>query len=587
MTERTRDLPIATGVGEGRSEGFAGQVAISKSRFLSSAKHSTIPAMLPETHRLIEAVTEPLADNAERRMAAQAFLGEKFDADHPGVAEATARIEAAGRRKFPKLRKALPCVLAVLAISWVIASHASTFHFMKAVHDIDLFEPWEKPALPTGLTEEQRLLLGDPALDDLEQKRRLHLHAPQNPAYFAEYASAFLAENDTFPPELRETAVRVDPDNAFFFYFLAGQTGKAYTKNQRSGSSPQRLTADGVRLGSIPREAEFTIHDQVVFEEALKLVEIASTKPNFETYTNEMTAARVRLLPVGTMADFGLSLIYSYGTTAAPIIQLRKVADLLNARAEQLSKSGQKEDFISLVRQRDAFIAHLGRNQDLLLVGELVHQVIAVATLTNFHAAADRLGLTEMAENYRMQGEAFQAERDMRDIRAKKEDDPFPEDKSSSLHRLVLPMVNRQVNTPPPLSEADFEPMRRAEHELLGGLGLLAIALILPLAALESGDIQGAKTLIMTLAPPYDPNAVDEKGRKLKKPEQHIAHIRARVRVFMALKDYDKALADAEEVYSRQYAADSGMSQRTMELDEAEKLRDEIRMLTGKAGESR
>lgn len=106
-------------------------------------------------------------------------------------------------------------------------------------------------------------------------------------------------------------------------------------------------------------------------------------------------------------------------------------------------------------------------------------------------------------------------------------------------------------------------------------------------AALESGDIQGAKTLIMTLAPPYDPNAVDEKGRKLKKPEQHIAHVRARVRVFMALKDYDKALADAEEVYSRQYAADSGMSQRTMELDEAEKLRDEIRMLTGKAGESR
>lgn len=106
-------------------------------------------------------------------------------------------------------------------------------------------------------------------------------------------------------------------------------------------------------------------------------------------------------------------------------------------------------------------------------------------------------------------------------------------------------------------------------------------------AALERGDVQGAKTLIMTLAPPYDPNAVDEKGRKLKKTEQHIAHVRARVRVFMALKDYDKALADAEEIYSRQYAADSGMSQRTKQLDEAEKLRDEIRMLTGKAGESR
>jgi len=95
-------------------------------------------------------------------------------------------------------------------------------------------------------------------------------------------------------------------------------------------------------------------------------------------------------------------------------------------------------------------------------------------------------------------------------------------------------------------------------------------------AALERGDIQAAKALIMTLAPPYDPDAVDEKGRKLKKPEQHIAHVRARARVFMALKDYDKALTDAEEIYSRQYAADSGMSQRTKELDEAEAFRDEI-----------
>lgn len=105
-------------------------------------------------------------------------------------------------------------------------------------------------------------------------------------------------------------------------------------------------------------------------------------------------------------------------------------------------------------------------------------------------------------------------------------------------------------------------------------------------AALERGDIQAAKTLIMSLAPPYDPEVVDEKGRKLKKPEHHIAHIRARARVFMALKDYDKALADAEEIYSRQYAADSGMSLRTRQLDEAEKLRDEIRQLMATAGKS-
>lgn len=101
-------------------------------------------------------------------------------------------------------------------------------------------------------------------------------------------------------------------------------------------------------------------------------------------------------------------------------------------------------------------------------------------------------------------------------------------------------------------------------------------------AALERGDVQAAKQLILTLAPPYDPEAVDERGRRPKKAEQPIAHLRARARVYMALKDYDKALADAEEIYSRQYAADSGMSQRTPELDEAEQFRDEILRL-GKA----
>jgi hypothetical protein len=449
------------------------------------AKPATIADVIPETHPLIEAVTEPLAANAERRLAAHAFLGEKFEAAHPGVAEATARIEAAGRRKFAGLRKALPWMLAVVAIAAVIASHAPTFHFAKTVYNFELFEPWVKPALPAGLTEDQRLLLGDSKLDDLEQKRRLYHSAPQNPAYFAEYVQAFLAENETFPPNYIETATRIAPENAFLLYFLAGQTGKkTYSKNSRTGSSPPVRTVDGVRLGSLPREAEFTITDQAAFEEALKLVEKASTIAGFETYTNEMTCARLRLLPVGNMAEFGRSLIYAYGTTAAGIIHLRNVADLLNARAEQLSKSGQKEEFISLTKQRNAFVAHLGRNPDVLLVGELVHRVIAVSTLTNFQAAAERLGLTEIAESYRKQGVAFQEEKDRLEIRANKEEDPFPEDKASSLHRLTLPMVARQVTAPPPLSEADFEPMRRAEHELLGGLGILAIAICLPLAAL-------------------------------------------------------------------------------------------------------
>ncbi|MFM2197478.1 MAG: hypothetical protein RLZZ505_910 [Verrucomicrobiota bacterium] len=448
------------------------------------AKPASIAAMLPETHPLIEKVTEPLADNAERRMAAHAFLGEKFDAAHPGVAEATARIEAAGRRKFPKLRKALPWVLAALAVGVVIASHASILSFVHSLYNTGLFEPWTKPALPAGLTEEQRLLLGDPKVADLEQKRRLHLHAPENPAYFAEYAQGFVSERSALPPDFLETATRIAPDNAYFLYFAAGRIGKeSFTKKKLSGSSPPQRMVDGVRLRPLPREAEFDITDPAAFEEAMALIAKAAALPGFETYTNPMIAARVRLLPADTMAEFTRALMYAYGGSSG-MIQLRYVADLLCARSEQLSKSGSKEELIALAEQREALIAHLGRNPDIPLIGELVHSVIAIATAKNFEAAADRLGLTEMAETYRKQGEAFQTERDMRDIRVEKEKDPFPEEKASSLHRLALPMINRQVNTPPPVTEADFEPMRRAEHELVGGLGILALALSLPLAAL-------------------------------------------------------------------------------------------------------
>lgn len=96
-------------------------------------------------------------------------------------------------------------------------------------------------------------------------------------------------------------------------------------------------------------------------------------------------------------------------------------------------------------------------------------------------------------------------------------------------------------------------------------------------ALLEQGDVQAAKDMIMLLAPPFDPEAVDERGRKLRPPQYNLAHLRARARVSMALGELDKALVDAEEVVSRQLGTDGGMSLRTDELDASEALRDAIR----------
>ena len=87
---------------------------------------------------------------------------------------------------------------------------------------------------------------------------------------------------------------------------------------------------------------------------------------------------------------------------------------------------------------------------------------------------------------------------------------------------------------------------------------------------LETGKVQEAKEMIMTLAPPYDPEAVDARGRKLKKPEYSLSLLRARARVYLAMKEWDKALADAEEVAKRKMQKDGWMSLRTEQLDEDE-----------------
>ncbi|OYV07016.1 MAG: hypothetical protein CFE26_03275, partial [Verrucomicrobiales bacterium VVV1] len=99
----------------------------------------------------------------------------------------------------------------------------------------------------------------------------------------------------------------------------------------------------------------------------------------------------------------------------------------------------------------------------------------------------------------------------------------------------------------------------------------------LVIAALEKGEIEKAKEFILALAPPFDPEALDAKGKKiLKKPEHPLAHLRARARVYQALGQLDLALADAEEVVQRQLNTDGGMSLRTDELEQSEALRDSL-----------
>jgi len=302
---------------------------------------------MTETHRLIETATEPLAGNEEQRTAAISILEDAFVADHPAAAETMARLEKAARRKHPALWQVLLWTLAIATLAGALAQFRPAIQFARYWSSISWFA-WQRPPSPEGLSERERLLLGDPSLNNLEQKRRLHLSDPDNPAYFAEYARAWSSVNGGLPPDYLETVERIAPGNAYFHYFAAAQIGWESIERKRSTGVPQKpRMADGVRLSPLPRESEYLITDRAAYEEALEWIEKAATRPSFETYANEMVAARIRLFPNRNLVDFVLSLTHAYGHTTV-LIALRKIVDVMCARAEELSKSGETEEFLKL-----------------------------------------------------------------------------------------------------------------------------------------------------------------------------------------------------------------------------------------------
>lgn len=448
--------------------------------------------MHPSRHPIIEAITRPFAGNAEIRFSAARILEEHFDQDDPGISEAIKRLDARDRSECGWFRKSFIWMLTAAVMAFAIWSEAPAIRTWLGLGGL-MYGQGGSPSLPPHLTAKQKFLLGDPRMDPLTQKQLLFESDPDNPAYFAEYAQAYFDRHGTLPDDVLETASRIDPDNSFFLYWAAGghqqrAIEQVHVWQKRTGARPPAPRyADGVRLRPLPVEQEFLISDQTAYDEALHLIARARRLNKFDSYSITLMKERMRLFPRPRfLTDYPKAVACQFGATSNGLISLRRVANLLNARAEELSKKGDATALIDLAKDRDACVEQLLKSDNGSLVEALVYQVVASATATNFHAAAERLGLTELEEKYRKENEAFIAESDRRSI-AQSAASPtleLIEQKSGMLHRLALPLLGDQVKQPPPLTDADLKPMRMAEHELFGRLGVISVGLCLLLGAL-------------------------------------------------------------------------------------------------------
>jgi hypothetical protein len=442
--------------------------------------------VLPKSHPLIEAAVKPLADNAEQQLAATVMLEETFDAGATSIPEDLARLDKADRKRFPRLWRVCLHICAALAFLLLAFPSLQLRNGLRDLRSLSSFGYHEesKVFVPPNLTPDQSLLLGDSNLPELRQKELLHLSAPERPDFYTEYAGKYASTYHGLPDGYLETVARIDPGNSFHLYNAAArQGGDSFEKVKSPKARPPRY-AGGKRVREIPDEVVWKINDEAKFNGALELIAKAAALQRYDTYEGSLAASRLPLFNQERMIPRIRTLAYFAGQTSQ-VISIRKTADLISAKAYFLSLAGDKEGFLKLYADTEAFLAHLSRAPDSHLVAELVFAVNAAGTATAFHFGAERLGLPELAGEMQLRRKALIDDANMRDRREDPMSDHF-ENKGSALTGLIAPMLSTQVANPPLLDPDSLTPGRLAEHDICSAVLLPAVVTILGLAALAA-----------------------------------------------------------------------------------------------------
>jgi len=411
----------------------------------------------PDLPPLIDAAARPFAGDMEMRLATRQLLDEEEAANRPATAETLARWEKADRAKRPGISRKV-CMIACLVIAAVLCGfHGHQLSRMmfsyRAIsgYDFDWLKSDRKKI--SSLPPAERYLYGDPRLSTEENALRLWRTDPENPAYFARYATAM--GSDRLPPDFVETARRIDPGNSWFLYQAAADAGRKCVEKKQQ--TPAQKKAGEPR--------EWNILDEARLNEALALIREAAQLPDYDSYEIEMLRKRISLMSSRTLEEQILTTAHIAGETST-IVALRTMADFISAKCLQLEKSGDTRGLIDLMADSEAFTRKLADTSEGSILHELVLQVNVTTLSAQFQTSADKLGIGAEADVWRKWSESMQERKKARDRGFNHHDLPDMRHHGGILANLVVPMVGRQVEHAPPFTIEDLGPNRDAEKAL-------------------------------------------------------------------------------------------------------------------------
>ncbi len=426
--------------------------------------------MIPQADRLLALCTRPLAANPELQRAAQADLSAHISDSRPSPDQLMAAADTLERADSRPGRHRWRTALFVLALLVSLPAIWHTVHQLRVLAGLSFLSPTfsgDPPKLPapaSRLSPADRLLLhGDPsATSRADRWKPLWESDPENPAYLAQYATTYHTERKNLPPEILAAASRIDPDNALYSTLSAATaSADAVVKPRRS----YQQVKDNVIL-------PYEIKDPSALETSLALIHQAAEKQNFATWQNELLIRRIPLLPPRTDFASQFPAMVHILAQDCGTIHLRTLADTLSAGAQQCAARGDSDGFQRITADWLKLSRLLAENGDTL-IDLLVAKVFFVAPLDHFQRAAAALGLDSEGERYATLAASAKAEKDARSKPRNSNQDSIR--KLSSMHAgLSIPMIARQVQSPPPLTDADFKPGRYTDHAFFARAASLA-----------------------------------------------------------------------------------------------------------------
>jgi hypothetical protein len=425
--------------------------------------------------RFLAAATAPLGDNAELQAMARRELETCLTAgDEKALAMATKRLEAGGGGG-QKWKTGFFMLTAVVSIMTLGLAGRDAAHYLELLNIIELSGsgPSEKrieALLSKELTADQRLLLFGDTSKSLPSERMKALwdSDPGNPAYFADYTIRFIRDHERIPPDFLATAAKLDPDNAWFTLAAAAASAK--------GSVEKKIMSIEDRKAGKP--PAYAVLDAARLEETLRLLAKAAGQKGFDSYRDDLLAARIRLLPKRSDVASQVIPLAHVGAPPWTTYAFVRLSEAVAAAASVAEGNGDAEGFQKLAADWDRCLELDAQEESGSVWNSRFREAAVAVTSRTFAVAAEALGLD--ATKQKWGSRAAQLEK----IKAEREalgTGEGIEVRSSMITGLYLsPLVNQTARAPG-ITDGDLKPARLADHELFSRLAAAAVMLALGL----------------------------------------------------------------------------------------------------------